>query len=155
MRNNEGDGASVLIAVEDVAYSGALARAMEQDRFSPTLCHDTQGVLRLLQRNDFDVILLDLDLDDEADVHLVSYARRQSPRARLILLFEVSKIERAIDGIRHGAFFYLPKNVMPSDVALAVEKAVRTLSTEATVEHYEQSRFEELLGDTPAMRRVL
>ncbi|MCP4642505.1 MAG: AAA family ATPase, partial [bacterium] len=75
--------------------------------------------------------------------------------SQMVLLFELSRLERAIDGIRQGAFFYLPVESQPSDVALVVAKAVRTLSTESAVKAYQQRVFEELIGGTPAMKRVV
>jgi transcriptional regulator with PAS, ATPase and Fis domain len=49
----------------------------------------------------------------------------------------------------------VPKNSQPSDVALIVHKAVKKLEAEATVDAYEQNLFQQTLGDTPAMRRVI
>ena len=74
---------------------------------------------------------------------------------QIVLLFEVSKLERALDGIRQGAFFYLPLNCQPSDVALVVGKAIHHNETMASLDQYEQNAFEELVGGTSAMRRVI
>ena len=59
------------------------------------------------------VLVLDLDLGSGDDVDLVSFVREKEPSTRLILLFDMTMLERAIEGIRHGAFFYLPKTCPP------------------------------------------
>jgi DNA-binding NtrC family response regulator len=156
MRNVSKIAASpLLVATGDVGYGMALQDHLEQEGHEVERCHDAQGVLRLVGRRAFDVILLDVGLADEADVDLVTYSRRQSPDAQVILLFDIAHLERAVEGIRHGAYFYLPNTSLPSDVALVAGKAIRSLRTQAAASRYEQKLFEETLGGTPAMKRVI
>ena len=153
--------AHVLIATDDTAYAIALSRHMELEHYAIERCHDAKGVLRLVGRKDFDIIVLDLELSgdggpgDSGNVDLVSYARRRSACSELILLFDPVHIDRAMEGIRRGAYFYLPKGCPPADVALVVDKALRDLATRTRVEHLEQDAFEEMMGGTPAMNRVV
>ncbi len=156
MRNAEkSKSPQILVAHGDVPYAATLVRHLEGQGYQAELCHDAKGVLRLVGRKPFDAIVLDLSLSGQADVDLVSFIRRNSSRSRLILLFEMAKLDRALDGIRQGAFFYLPETSVPSDVALVVNKALRDLSSEATIDQYEQGLFENMIGASPAMRRVL
>lgn len=150
-----GERPTALVACEDPPYAIALARQLESEGYAVERCADAQCVLRRVGRNPFHVIILDLILRREGDVDLVSYVRRQAPDARLILLFEPGQVDQAIDGIRHGAYFYLPKSAQPSDVALVARKALRSLSAERSAAQFEQQAFEEMLGGTPAMKRVI
>ncbi len=156
MRNNaEQVRAQVLIASGDTPYASALASFLEAEGYRVERCHDARGVLRLVSRNTFDIIVLDLDLDEESDLDLVTYIRRQTPDAQLILITEIAKMEKALAGIRRGAFFYLPKSSAPSDVALAVNKARRNLQTQSAIQDYEQNLFQEFIGESKAMKRVI
>lgn len=146
---------TVLVAIAEVSYCATLARFLEADRYEVERCHDAKSVLRLVSRKVFDIIVLDLDLGRQGDVDLISYARRRHPRTQLVLLFDMACLEQAIEGIRRGAFFYLPKGCPPSDVALVVRKALRNITTENTMEYFERSLFEGLMGATPAMKRVV
>ncbi|MDX9975727.1 MAG: response regulator, partial [FCB group bacterium] len=124
MRNEKkSTGPQVLVAHGDVPYAATLARHLESHGHAVEQCHDAKGVLRLVGRKVFDVIVLDLSLSRQADMELVSFIRRSSARSRLILLFEMTKLDRALEGIRQGAFFYLPETSAPSDVSLVVNKA--------------------------------
>ncbi len=155
MRNTAGRARfAVLIASSDVPYATALVRYMEIEGYDLTQCHDAKGVLRLVRRQDFDVVVLDLDLAKEGGVDLVSFIRRQSVGTLVILLFDIRDIDRAVEAIRQGAFFYLPKEVAPSDVGLLVEKAVQSIQQKEAVGEYEQRLFEEMAGSAPAMKRV-
>ncbi len=156
MRNKPGDKTGqVLVAVADIAYATALSGFLQASGHTIEFAHDAKGVLRLVGRRQFDVIVLDLGLEAESDVELVSFIREHAPASELVVLFEVSQVDRAIEAVRHGAFFYLPISGRPTDVAHVVDKAQRHRTTKAAVDRFEQSLFEELVGGTPAMKRVI
>ena len=157
MQNSTEDGGkpSILLACTDISFGATLANFLSVDGFEIHRCHDMQGVLRITSRRDFDVLVLDLDLDVEGDMDLLSFVLQKNPSTRVILLFDISMIDRALDGIRQGAFFYLPKSCTPSDTALVVSKAVRSHSTQASIDDYELALFEDFAGHTQAMQRVI
>ena len=156
MRNRSDEArAHVLVASGDTAYASALEGFLETEGYAVERCHDVRGVLRLVSRNTFGIIVLGMALDEESDLDLVTYIRRQIPDAQLILIVEIASIEKALAGIRRGAFFYLPKSSTPSDVALAVNKARRNLQTQSAMQDYEQNLFQEFVGDSKAMKRVI
>jgi len=162
----------VLLACKDTAYGTTLARFMKTDEYDIERCHDSKGLLRLIGRKVFDVVVLDLELGEEsslnpaaddtihttaadASLDLVSFIHRQQPGAQVILLFDIAKIDRAIEGIRRGAYFYLPNTSLPTDVALVVSNARRKLHNETTLNEYQKNLFEETIGASPAMKRVV
>lgn len=153
-KNNSSEP-SVLIATQDASYALTLERFIPLKEARIDRVHDGAGVLRLVGRRNFHIIVLDLKLGQGSTVDLVSYVREKAPEARLILLFEMPHLEQALEGVRQGAFFYLPNSCPPGDVALAIEKALRQMATERSMATYEQTVFEEMAGKTPAMERVV
>ncbi len=145
----------ILVACADVAYGATLANFMESAGMETERCIDAAGVLRLISRRDFDVVVLDLGLADDGDIDLITFVQQQNPATQLVLLFDLTQLERAIEGIRSGAFFYLPQSCKPSEVAFVVEKARRNRRMEHALDAYEQHVFEELVGHTPEMQRVV
>jgi len=143
------------LASNDPEYSLGIAHFLESEAFAVDRCHDAQGVLRLTGLHEYAVAVLDLDLADEAGMDLVTFIHRRHPDTRVVLIFDPAKMEHAIEGLRRGAFFYLPKSAQPSDVALVVDKAVHDAQVRAALQGHEQEAFEELIGNTPAMRRVV
>ncbi len=148
-------GARLLIASPDIEFGMTLERFVERPGLAIERCHDMAGLLRAVSRREMTVIVLDLTLSKEADINLVSFVQQRNPSTRMVLLFEMEDLEKALEGIRHGAFFYLPRSSPPSDVALAVQKALDNRQAELHLDDYEQSVFEELVGRTDAMRRVV
>jgi len=145
----------VLVASPDTAYGAVLAKQLEMDGYAVGRCESSQELLRRMEQQRPDVLVLDLAFDDGGDIELVSFVRRQMPRTKIILLFDVARLERALEGVRRGAYFYLPKTALPSDVALMAGKAIRTMQNELRADRYENVLFEEMVGGSPAMKRVV
>ncbi|MBX7256589.1 MAG: sigma-54 dependent transcriptional regulator [Candidatus Hydrogenedentes bacterium] len=145
----------VLLAMADVPRAATLARYLQGVGYAVEQCHDAKGVLRLTSRKSFEAMVLDMDLSADAGVDLVSYVRRGSPRTRIVLLFDIAHIDVALDGVRKGAAFYLPNTCDPTDVGLVVNKVLRGLAHETAADRLEQNMFEEMVGESAAMKRVI
>ena len=145
----------VLVALSEPDYATTLAHFLTSEGFHVDRCHDSQGVLRRIGVHAYQVVVLDLELTEGAGLDVITFIHRQQPSAQVVLLFDVPQMDKAIEGIRRGAYFYLPKSAQPSDVALVVNKAVRDIRVRAQLNEREQQLFEELVGGTPAMRRVV
>ncbi len=148
-------GAQILIAVQDAAYATTIDRFLAVDGHEVDRCHDAQGILRMVGRTSYDVIVLELGLGEAVNMEMNSFISQKNPQTRLILLFDLSELDRAIEGIRQGAFFYLPLSSPPSDVVLVVSKAIKSVQADSAVARLEQGAFEELVGHSPAMQRVV
>lgn len=152
----------ILIASQQQDFAATLQHFLDYTGYSIDRCVDAPSVLRMVGLRPYDVIVLDLDLagrpsraSEATDLGLVSFIRQKCPGTRIILLFDLDQMDQALEGIRQGAFFYLPRASTPSDVGMAVEKAVRSMSDEATVDAFEQTLFEEFAGNSPAMQRAV
>lgn len=144
----------ILIASDDNDYSTTLSHFLQAQQCQVERCHDPKGVFREIGKRAYQVLVLDLSIDDEGSADLVSFVTRQSPDTQVILLFNINQFEKALEGIRHGAYFYLPKSSPPSDMAWVIEKALRDLELHTTLKEHEHRVFEELMGSSPAMQRV-
>jgi DNA-binding NtrC family response regulator len=145
----------ILVAMSENDSALTVAHFLESEGAHVERCADAAGVLRLTQRRDFAVVVLDLTLVDTGDMDIVTFVRRQSPDSQIILLFDIERIDRALEGIRRGAYFYLPRTSQPSDVAHAVNKALNDARTRSAAAEHERFLFEEFSGKSPAMRRVV
>lgn len=153
--NTQTVGRRVLLAIADQSYAATLANFLTYSRYEVEQYTDISVILRIIGRRPFDVMVLDLDLTENQNLDVVSYLLERDAGLRIILLFDIHKLDRAVEGIRHGAFFYLPKTSSPSDIVLVVEKALHARNVEQTAETYEQTLFEELAGTTEQMQRVV
>ena len=90
------EGPRVLLACADVALGRTLESFLQQPNIRMERCHEAAGLLRLVSRRPFDVVVLDLGLENPGTVDLVSFVRAKSPGTRQILLFGGPREERVV-----------------------------------------------------------
>ncbi len=147
---------TVFIIGMDLDYLKAVSRFIEGMGHATISCSSMEQILTCSRRTVCDVILLDLTIDYKGNINLVSFLRQKFPSVKLILLYNIEQIKQAIEGIRMGAYFYIPKKCDPSEVALIVHRAVLEQRREQLQEaQFEQILFEELSGNNAQMRRVV
>jgi DNA-binding response OmpR family regulator len=75
--------------------------------------------IRLLRRFDFDVVVLDLKLEDMNGIEILKIFKKMDPHLPVIMLTGHGSEKASIDGMRFGAFDYLTK---PHELAELVQK---------------------------------
>lgn len=101
----------LLIIEDDIALASVLTRRMTKQGFECQQCHDaTQGLLIARQFRPTHV-LLDMKLEQENGLKLISPLRQLLPDVTMVLLTGYASIATAVEAIRLGADNYLAKPV--------------------------------------------
>ncbi|PKG56882.1 MULTISPECIES: response regulator transcription factor [unclassified Shewanella] len=101
----------LLIIEDDLALAGVLCRRMSKHGFECQQCHNaTQGLLLARQFRPTHV-LLDMKLEQENGLKLISPLRQLLPQVTMVLLTGYASIATAVEAIRLGADNYLAKPV--------------------------------------------
>ena len=111
-----------------------------------------------LQRQVFDICLLDLRLGDDNGLDVLQVMRSQAPWMRVIIVTAHSAIDTAVDAIQAGAVDYLVKPCNPEQLRAAVAKQMELRQIAIHPEHNnsEAPRNNKLLSSaSPAMMQVL
>ncbi len=149
----------VLVVDNDREMLKTLQRHLEHEGFRVTALSSGPDAAAALARDEFDVVLTDLVMDDVDGLALIAEAQRVQPAVRVILMTAFASLETAIAAMRRGAYDYLCKPFKMPEVSIAVRRAAenRRLREEnrrlrAEVErHYS---FAALLGESRAMQPV-
>ena len=92
---------------------------------------DAEGVTRgadaleMLQKREFDVILLDVKMPGIGGLEVIKRIKRDHPKTQVILLTGHSSAEAVQEGMAAGAFEYLMKPVDLEDLIHLCKKAAR------------------------------
>lgn len=113
--------------------------------------------LSLLKQESFDVLVTDIRMPEMDGVQLLRAAREHDPKLPVLILTAYPTVETAVEALRHGAVDYLTKPFLPDDLIARVRRFVdeRRLKEENALLLRQVSRphrFEELIGESPAMR---
>jgi DNA-binding NtrC family response regulator len=131
-------------------------RGLGHDVAFTTSPHDA---LERAGRETFAAIVTDLGMSDMGGLELCSRILGTRPDAPVIVLTGNGSLEIAIAAMRAGAYDFLTKPVDAKLLSLSISRAVERHHLQAEVkrlreESVERSAIDELVGTSPAMKRV-
>ncbi|MGC8916607.1 MAG: sigma-54-dependent transcriptional regulator [Thermoanaerobaculum sp.] len=145
----------VVLVEDEPAAVRVTQLALERAGFSVVACEDAAAALRLLDDVHPDVVLADYLLPGLSGLELVRYLSRRAPDVPVVLITGHGSEKLAVEALKLGAYFYLPKPLDFEELALVLRRAVevkrlREESRQARLE----SVAEELVGRSPALEAV-
>jgi DNA-binding NtrC family response regulator len=152
------------ILLVDDESSMRLTLTMLLKRAKHTLMQAATGAdaLEKLEKNHFDVVLTDLNLDKISGLDILRAAKANNPQTEVIVLTGYSSVESAVAAMKAGAIDYLTKPVDTEELLLAVGRAterqklkseVARLRTEVEARgHFNSGK---IVATSPAMHEVL
>lgn len=112
----------LLIVEDDSAFANTLKRRMEKHGYSCWLADNINDALLACHRQLPEFILLDMKLNNESGLNLITPIRKLLPNSRIILLTGFASIATAVDAIKLGADDYLTKPVDTQTLLSALAK---------------------------------
>lgn len=110
------DTYSLLLIDDDTVFSATLARSLTRRGMTVSTAEDAGEALQILHQQSFDLILLDLNLNGESGLKLLSQILQLQPGARILMLTAYSSVATAVEAIKRGAENYLCKPVTATDI---------------------------------------
>ena len=153
----------LLIVDDDEAIRTQLKYALRDD-FTLCFAEDRSQAVAAVQENHPDLVSLDLGLPPspegaEEGLKALDEIARLAPGTKVVVLTGNNDRENAIRAIQLGAFDYHGKPIQLAELKVVLQRAVYLQTLEAESEKSQQAtesatRFEDILGNTPAMRGI-
>ncbi len=103
---------NLLLVDDDETFSRILARVLRRRGFEVTCASDSAEALTQAQASVPSHAIVDLRLgDQESGLQLIPALRKLNPAMRIVILTGYASIATAIDAVKLGATYYLPKPV--------------------------------------------
>jgi len=116
--------------------------------------------LEKIEKNDFDIIITDLKLDEINGMDVLKNAKANNPQTEVIMLTGFGSVETAVEAMKSGARDYLTKPIDTEELLLAVGSAMerqRLKSTVARLRSEVEEKFDagSIVACSEPMQRVL
>jgi two-component system response regulator HydG len=149
----------VLVVDDEKAMAETMAEELRARHLDATELTSADEAFSMLTERDFDVIVTDLNMRGMSGVDLCQRVVTNRPDVPVIVVTAFGSMETAVATLRAGAFDFLTKPFEMEQLALAVERAAQHKLLREEVKRLrgaaaESSRFEELVGTSPAMKAV-
>src|SRR5216110_3270313 len=137
----------------------AIAAGLDPRGFDVRWETSGEAALTTLAGAEVDVVLTDLNMRGMDGLAVCERIVASRPDLPVVVITAFGSLETAIAAIRAGAYDFITKPVKMDALAVALARAVQHRSLGEEVKRLrrlvgETQRFEELIGDSPAMRKL-
>jgi DNA-binding response OmpR family regulator len=122
---NQMEGIRLLLVDEEEEYAKVLSKRMAKRRILVTPALSGGKAIQVLRRQDFDVVLLDLKLEDMDSIEVLKILKKMDPSLPVIMLTGKDSEKAAREGLTHGASDYLTKPCELEELLFKIENACR------------------------------
>ena len=155
-----GEGLKVLVIDDERSHAEAVAESLERVGYECVVATTGTDGARLIDSDEFDVIITDLKMADLDGLAILRKARESLPEAEVIMITGHGDVKTAVEAIKQGAANYLSKPIDLAELRAIVEKASERLRLARTNRELkrqldEKFGFEGVVGNSTRMHEVI
>ena len=147
----------ILITDDDVDIQGLLRTRLDSLGYETRLECNAADLRVALKEEDFQVLLLDINLPDGDGIDLISEVHEIDPDLPIIMITAHGSIEKAVEAMRRGAYDFCTKPIdftrLPVSVKNAAERKALTRRI-VTLERSQKRGLCDLIGSSPEMQVI-
>jgi DNA-binding NtrC family response regulator len=151
----------VLIVDDEISLTELLREELEElGAYEVTLAYDGAEGINLIQKNLYDVVLLDMKMPRVDGSEVLKFIQEHSPSSQVIILSQFADLKMAVESTKLGAYEVLSKPYDFDQVEQTVRRAIdrKKLSIDNALLKNELSRKAgdfEIIGNGDTFRRAL
>jgi len=115
----------ILIAEDDEALGRFVRQGLESESYSVEIVSDGEQARQSATEQDFDLVILDLNLPKVDGVSVLRHLRLKKPSLPVLVLTQRTRVEDRVECLDTGADDYLPKPFSFSELSARIRALVR------------------------------
>src|SRR5438445_108260 len=156
----ESDPLRVLIIDDEKPHAEAVAESLARVGYECVIATSGKAGADKIEKEDFDVILTDLRMEDIDGLALLRKAKQDLPDSEVVLITGHGDVKTAVEAIKEGASNYLTKPVDMGELRAIVDKAGERLrlaraNRELQRQLDEKFGFEGVVGNSAKMHDII
>jgi DNA-binding NtrC family response regulator len=149
-------GKKLLIVDDEPLFLQTTCQLLQKEGAECQTAVDASSALECLEKNNFDLILTDLNMPGNLRWELLQAGRQRWSHVPMIVITGVPSLPSAIESLRLGVTDYLLKPVAFPELMSSIHRTLATnTSTIKTTASSDSSTKDTVLGDSPAMQGIL
>lgn len=148
----------IVVVDDEMMIRKALETQLRNSRYSVASAEDLAGARKILSRDAFDLVFLDLRLPDGEGTELLEELTAKADGPMVVMMTGYGSVESAVACMQGGAFDYVVKPFSFDQIEVVVDKAASfdkmKRVTRYYVEEESDARGSEIVGDSEAIRRL-
>ncbi len=119
---------NVLLVDDEKDFVESLAERLQIRDYKVTTAFSGDEAIKLIEENDFDVIVLDVQMPGKSGVETLKEIKNIEQLAQVIMLTGHATVKTAIEGMKNGAFDYLMKPTETDELIKMINKAFKLVT---------------------------
>ena len=149
----------VLVVDDDKDMRFFLNEAMARKGYEVETLPDAESALQAIQKQSFDLIMMDVKLPGISGVEALPHIRQHDPSAVVLVMTAFGSRQLALDALRAGAYDFFTKPFKLNEMNIVIDRALEKRRLQQELRKLEeklrrQYAFENLIGTSGAMRQV-
>jgi hypothetical protein len=151
--------ATLLIIDDDTSYCQLLVRLVSREGYRVLEANNMTSGLRLLEREEVQVVLSDVYMPDGNGVELTKAIKSKFPCIEVIVMTSLGRIVDGVNAIKNGAFDYLEKDSTSVHLIPQLSKAVEKSFLQERIQSLESSlsekhNFSNIIGESVLLNKA-
>ncbi len=131
-----------------------------EDEYDVYLASDADEAFRLMESEDFDVILTDLRMAGKSGMRVIDRAISLRKAPIVIMMTAYGNVETAVEAMKRGAYDFLTKPVSIEKLEILIRRALQSRMTEKKVVELQERldrkfSFDGIVGKSKALEEII
>ncbi|MBC8017536.1 MAG: response regulator, partial [Verrucomicrobia bacterium] len=126
----------ILLVDDEEGIRYTLGTLLKKEGYLVDDAADIHAATTLLQSASYDMALIDIMLNGESGISLLSYIKSTCPETQVVMCTGFPQVESAVEAVRLGAFDYITKPVRHETLMLVARHALSTKTMNDERERY-------------------
>lgn len=152
----------ILVVDDELSMRESLAAWLRKGGYVVETARSGGGALDTVREQPVDLVLLDIKMPGMDGLTVLKHLHAEQPDVAVVMITAYGSIETAVQAMKQGAEDYLLKPFDPEHLMLLVERTVARIGLARENERLRlelaqggDSRLDDLVADSPPMRKVL
>ncbi|MBP9549662.1 MAG: sigma-54-dependent Fis family transcriptional regulator, partial [Chitinophagales bacterium] len=148
--------ANILLVDDEKSIRKTLKEILEYEGYAVDEAQDGAEGLRMIQDGDYDVVLMDIKMPKMDGMEVLEKMQNTNADVPVIMISGHGTLETAVDAVKKGAFDYVAKPPDLNRLLITIRNALdkSNLLTETKVLKRKVSKTREIIGDSPAIKKI-
>ncbi len=151
--------AKILIIDDEPAICKGCRLALSDQNHLVEICMTGREGMDLLEKDDFDLVLLDMKLPDMEGMEILRAVHKTKQNLQVIVMTAYSTVQNAVEAMKLGAFDYLCKPFTDEELTLVVQRAIekKHLIEENLLlrkQLISRGNFPNIIGESPKILQI-
>jgi DNA-binding NtrC family response regulator len=153
------DAPTVLVVDDEPSNLASIEKIFQKDGMRVLCADSARTALDMLRTHRVEVVLTDLMMPAVSGLELLKAIKQMAPDVEVVMMTAYGTVETAVQAMREGAYDFVEKPLKRVTIVKSVRKAAErrslTLENRELKQELKVLTGREIVGSSPALRRVL